>query len=143
VRYKRVGVVVLLIALSVTVQGGEEASAADDPCDLKAVNTLDVQACAAARHAVADKKMNDLYSKLMRMLATSQPSKERLRDSQRAWLVFRDKACLYKVGKREESGTSYTQKLLDCEIAVTKKRIEDLKGYVACIEAENPSECPD
>lgn len=86
-------------------------------------NTIEMQYCSSHSYDEADKEMNDLYQQQMHTL-TTEKSKQRLRDSQRAWLVFRDKACLYEVG--DESGTIFSQEMNACLEAHTKQRIEDL-----------------
>lgn len=132
-----------VLLIGVLPYGGTAVHAADpsdDQCEAKAVNTIEEGMCALARRDAADKEMNGLYTKLMQH-EVSKPVQERLRDAQRAWLVFRDRSCLYEVGKPEESGTSYAQSLLDCETAHTKRRTDDLHYYLCLLDADEPFKC--
>lgn len=134
----------VVLLLGVVPYCGTEVCAADprdDECEAKAMNTIDEGMCALARRDAADKEMNRLYAKLIQDLKASKTRQERLRDAQRAWLVFRDRSCLYEVGKSEESGTSYAQGALDCETAHTKRRTDDLYYYLCLVEANEPYQC--
>lgn len=100
-------------------------------------NQMQLNFCASADFHDADLEMNNLYTTQMTRL--TDPEKSRLRDSQRAWLVFRDKACLYEARARDESGSIWPLEHFACLTAHTKQRVEDLKGYVACTQ----NGCPD
>jgi uncharacterized protein YecT (DUF1311 family) len=68
--------------------GSDEAKQSDQSCDAPYTQT-DLTICAGRDVAAADKKMNDLYQKQMKHLQSTR-AKALLRDSQRAWLKYRD-----------------------------------------------------
>jgi uncharacterized protein YecT (DUF1311 family) len=106
-------------------------------CD-EASTQLEMNICAGEDFKLADEELNRLYKEKMAALETKD-SKDRLRDMQRAWVVFRDKACFYEAGPREEGGSGW---LLDDAICMeyhTKKRIEDLKKYLECTQNGCPN----
>jgi len=134
----------LLLALEASVisvhadqkSEAEEAKESRSGC-VEAGNQMQLNFCASADFHDADLEMNNLYATQMARL--TDPEKSRLRDAQRAWLVFRDKACLYESRAKEESGSIWPLDHFTCLSAHTKQRIEDLKGYVACTQ----NSCPD
>jgi uncharacterized protein YecT (DUF1311 family) len=68
-------------------------------------NQGELNACATADFYDADLEMNELYKTQFNRLHG--PAKLRLRDSQRAWIKFRDAACLYEAGLATESGSMW------------------------------------
>ncbi|MBC7160548.1 MAG: DUF1311 domain-containing protein [Immundisolibacter sp.] len=95
-------------------------------------NQLQLNFCAGDDFKKADGEMNALYKEQINYL--KDPAKTRLKQSQRAWIAFRDKACLYESGPQEESGSIWPMEMSRCLWQHTKQRIEDLKSYVACRE---------
>jgi uncharacterized protein YecT (DUF1311 family) len=93
-------------------------------------NQQQINFCASDAFIKADKEMNKLYK--MQMAHLTEPYKTRLRESQRAWVIFRDKACLYEAGPQEESGSIWPLEQYTCLEKHTTKRIADLKSYVEC-----------
>lgn len=92
---------------------------------------LEMNYCAAAKSEHADNELNAHYQRQMNLLRTT-ASKARLRDAQRAWLTFRDKACLYEAGPPEESGTSWPLDHFGCMERITIPRIQDMLEYLQC-----------
>jgi uncharacterized protein YecT (DUF1311 family) len=79
-------------------------------------------ACAESRALEADIEMNRLYATQMARLRAS--SKGSLRESQRAWLTFRDKACYYESGLKghalESHATTGPMTLYYCREQLTR-----------------------
>ena len=98
-------------------------------CELDG-NQPELNECANFRFAKTDTEMNRLYQAQISHLSGG--SKGRLRASQRAWLTYRDKACLYETRPREESGSIWPMQDSLCRESLTKQRIEVLKTYVEC-----------
>jgi uncharacterized protein YecT (DUF1311 family) len=90
--------------------------------------------CAAESFRKADGELNSLYKEQMKRLDAAPKAKERLRDSQRSWVAFRDKACLYEIGTAAESGSMWPSENFGCMEYHTKKRIEDIKMYLECTD---------
>lgn len=99
---------------------------------------LDMNYCAAARFKHVDDELNALYRRQLDRLETA-ATKSRFRDSQRAWLAFRDKSCLYQAGPREESGSTWPLENFSCMEYHTKQRLTDLKHYLACTQNGCPN----
>ena len=99
---------------------------------------LEMNICADKDLKLADDELNRLYKEKMAALETKE-SKDRFRDMQRAWLVFIDKACFYETGPREEGGSIWPLTYAKCKEYHTKKRIEDLKGYLDCTQNGCPN----
>ena len=78
-----------------------------------------------------DKELNRLYSIQMNHLKTD-TRKKLFKDAQMAWINFRDKDCIYSVGRREDSGSIWPAAHNSCLSERTKSRVIELKSYVAC-----------
>ncbi|WP_366521676.1 lysozyme inhibitor LprI family protein [uncultured Marinobacter sp.] len=76
-------------------------------------------------------QLDHLYSIQMNHLQT-ESRKMLFKEAQLAWKSFRDKDCLYSVGKRENSGSIWPAARNACLAERTKSRVEQLEAYVAC-----------
>jgi uncharacterized protein YecT (DUF1311 family) len=106
-------------------------TAASAPCGQNSTQQ-ELNVCSLEAYEKADRELNALYKQQIARLGES--GKTRLKDAQRAWVVFRDKACLYEVGPREESGTIWPLLQNSCLEKFTKQRVADLKEYVECVQ---------
>ncbi|WP_139169718.1 lysozyme inhibitor LprI family protein [Chitinasiproducens palmae] len=59
--------------------------------------------CAAAKQSAADQALNKQYKSLAASLDAG--GKQRLRDAEKAWITFRDKECLSRLGPRSDGGS--------------------------------------
>jgi uncharacterized protein YecT (DUF1311 family) len=85
------------------------------------VGQMGANFCMANALEEADAKMNSTYKKLISVLVED----KMLRDSQRAWLKFRDLECKLRTsGMGEGSATQYF--VDSCNLDLTLKRIKDL-----------------
>lgn len=106
-------------------------SSARDQSDCGSQTTqLGLNQCAQAAFTKADAEMNRLYKQQTAHLEADR--KKRFQASQRAWLGYRDTACLYETGPREESGSIWPMQNALCQAALTRQRNQILKAYVAC-----------
>jgi uncharacterized protein YecT (DUF1311 family) len=118
---------------SSTDQAFDDSAAAEKNCD---GSQLAMNQCEGNIYDHLDQRMNELYRQQMMRLGPD--SKAALRDAQRAWIVFRDKTCLYEAGK---DARSYMQMVeLMCQADMTRRRIEDLNTYLACTSSGCPSD---
>ena len=101
-------------------------------------NQFTMNVCAVEDFKVADKKLNSLFQEQLRRL-TSKEGKQYLQAAQRAWILFRDKDCLYQAGPRQGSGTIWTLEQYSCLKYHTDRRIEDIKRFVECTQNGCPS----
>lgn len=98
---------------------------------------IEMNACAQEKFKHADGELNRLYKEKMAVLETKK-SKDRLRDAQRAWVTFRDKACSYESDQFSD-GSIWGSMHFDCMERQTQKRIGDLKEYLVCTSNDCPN----
>ncbi len=96
-------------------------------------NQLAMNVCASYRFELADKALNEQYKQNLAALK-EQAAQTRLREAQRAWIIFRDKDCLADTGPREESGSIWPLLHFSCLEKHTTRRTEDLKVQVCGME---------
>jgi len=94
-----------------------------DPCD-KAQTTVEMQECLHKRHQKADKELNQVYKQLMFRLSKKQQVK--LKEAQRAWILFRDKNAEFEASE-EEGGSMYQLVYLSVTASMTEKRVWKIK----------------
>lgn len=90
----------------------------------------EVNGCSFESLRTAQDKLAALYRHQLGLLSAA--SLARLVESQERWLAFRDAACRYEVGPREESGTMWPHLRNRCLEHHTRQRIRDLTDYVRC-----------
>lgn len=115
------------ILLTSNVFASEEYSPSFKSCVEASQGATDaLSTCYSAETKAQDVRLNSNYKKAMKVLANQQ--KQKLQDTQRLWIKFRDSDCgMYY------SLTGGTMDLLngaDCELSTTKKRADDL-GWIA------------
>lgn len=93
-------------------------------------NQHQLNECAYSQLEKSDAEMNRLYIEQISYL--NKANKERLRASQRAWIVYRDKACHYEARSRAESGSIWLMQNSLCLESFTRARTQVLKAYVEC-----------
>ena len=121
-----------LIASLIILMASSYVSAQVDPEGLNCTGSQpEMNACAVARFKTEDDELNRLYQRQLGRLSSA-TTKARFRAAQRAWLTFRDKACLYEAGPVEESGTLWAIDQFGSLEYHTKHRIEDMKIYLRC-----------
>lgn len=119
----------------------ENSTKQDDPtyswkhsCDK---NFKTMAACASEMFSFYDKILNRLYNEQVAYL--SEPSKNKLREAQRTWLLFRDKDCEYQNYNMYGSNSAYNTVLdYGCLAEQTKTRITKLNKYVNCRDSNCP-----
>lgn len=86
----------------------------------------DMNKCLADEYIKTDAKLNELYRKLIESLEDP----EKLRNAQRAWIIFRDLSCEYSSSGIGKEGSLYSYAISACMIDKTEKRIKDLELYI-------------
>ncbi len=107
----------------------------------EAMTQQDMNACAALDHEAADKDLNAAYAQarafMRRMdteLTASQSGAEvALREAQRAWIPYRDKACLAE-GFMMRGGSAEPMLVLGCKARLTQQRAQELWTLAAGAE---------
>lgn len=93
--------------------------------EASASNDLEMAECSRQEYEVQDKKLNDVYKTLMLQLDDDRKSK--LKDAQRAWLVFRDKNCDFY--HNPDGGTLGILIEADCKTSLTANRVNELEKF--------------
>ena len=95
--------------------------------DCNRANTqFDLDQCAQANFESADRKLNEVYHAAMDA-AGDEGARTQLRDSERAWISFRDQECARQVGPREGGGSIWPMNLANCLEDKTAHRIRELR----------------
>ncbi len=97
-------------------------------------NQLAMNVCANYRFEQADKALNQQYKQNLSALKEA-AAQTRLREAQRAWVIFRDKDCLADTGPREESGSIWPLLHFSCMEKHTTRRTDDLKEQACGVQA--------
>ncbi|MEM0899195.1 MAG: lysozyme inhibitor LprI family protein [Pseudomonadota bacterium] len=112
---------------------GTTAAAAEEPNCSNPSTQPEMTACASLLYEEADAELNRVYKLAIenakRMDADFQagpiPLADLVRDAQRAWIPFRDRACEVEAGLAQ-GGTASSQFYLECLDKLTRRRIDDL-----------------
>ena len=118
----------LLLALPLVLFA---ASGADRDCN----NPMDqstMNICADKDYRAADKKLNDVYSKVMTALDDA-GYRAKLKTAQRAWIQYRDTECTFEVAENE-GGSIYPLVYSGCLTRLTGARTKELQTYLACFK---------
>ena len=94
---------------------------------------LAIARCGDSRLAKSDAELNAIYKQFRVALKDDAPRRKLLIESQRAWLVYREKSCEFWHGV-----LSY--EVGSCKAAITGNRIEELKHMHGCY-VEGGNEC--
>jgi uncharacterized protein YecT (DUF1311 family) len=92
----------------------------------KAVTQMDLDQCAGANDTAADAALNAFYKKLMAQ-ASDAKAADALKESERAWIAYRDRECDREVGPREESGSIWPMEMSLCLEDKTASRLCELR----------------
>lgn len=82
--------------------------------------------CAGISYQNADKKLNQVYQRLLPKLETSR--RQKLVAAQQAWLKFRDASCAFEKSE-VEGGTMAPMIYGGCMATLTEQRTKQLQGY--------------
>jgi uncharacterized protein YecT (DUF1311 family) len=116
----------LFVASHSTTALGETISQKID-CN-KAVTTPEMKYCSQQSYQAADKRLNQVYKKVISTLNGSQ--KPILIAAQQAWIKFRDNNCDFEVyGSR--GGTGYEIFRNGCLERLTTQRTKDLENFLS------------
>lgn len=106
------------------------AGDADDIDCNKAMTQIDMDMCANRDYQAADKKLNDVYRKLMAAL-DDKGYQAKLKTAERAWIQYRDTECTFEVAQNE-GGTIYPMAYSGCVTKLTDARTKELQDYLVC-----------
>lgn len=128
--------------LAVMMVGGLDGAAQAQALNCRdAMTQQEMTACAALDLEAADKDLNAAYAQargFMRSLdaelvASQSGAEAALRDAQRAWIPYRDKACLAE-GFMMRGGSAEPMLVLGCKARLTQQRAQELWTLAAGAE---------
>jgi uncharacterized protein YecT (DUF1311 family) len=132
---------ITFVMAALLLAGCSKPSSAHEPlyavqdCN-KATNQMDLNQCADANFESADRALNEVYRKLMEAQA-DQPAKDKLHDSERLWIKFRDGECARQVGPREGGGSIWPMDYANCLETKTAERLRELRRSLDCPDGPN------
>ena len=111
------------------------AYAANVDCSKKA-NSLEIVACHENRYVEADKKLNSVYSSAMKNINENQ--KKALKQSQLAWLKFRDSNFTFVIEMNKDGGSFANVAIAEFKATFVEKRVAELKDLFVGPSGEAP-----
>ena len=102
-------------------------------CSEKAKTQKDMTVCANEEAARADAELNDVYRKLLSRVMSQPDVAEKIRASERAWIVYRDayiEAMYPAKDKQAEYGSSYPMQVNLVRAKLTQQQIVALKDLL-------------
>lgn len=105
------------------------ASAADIDCN-NAMDQSTMNMCADKDYQAADKKLNEIYGKLMTALDDAK-YKAKLKAAEKAWIQYRDAECTFEVAENE-GGSIYPLVYAGCATRLTDVHAKELQTYLSC-----------
>lgn len=112
-------------ALSATSVLADDKPYTQEDCGKLTVQ-MELNECAGANYAAADKALNVLYRRAM-ALQKDANARSRLRASERDWIARRDKSCADETGTQEEGGSIWPMEMNLCLQKKTDERIHTLE----------------
>ncbi|MDQ0475071.1 lysozyme inhibitor LprI family protein [Labrys wisconsinensis] len=113
------------------------AARADDCADAADQRTMGE--CVGKSYQAADAELNSLYKRIQQRLKDDADTAKLLVAAQRSWVAFRDAECTFS-SSGSAGGTIHPMVYAQCADGLTRKRIADLKAYLAC--GEGDMSCP-
>jgi uncharacterized protein YecT (DUF1311 family) len=107
----------------------------DDYSSCGSGTQLELGMCAEENYKAADKELNRLYVEMMKQ--SEAEGKKNLKESQKAWLNYRDKACAYE-GGLFDGGSGWALAYYGCKAHFTKERNAILRRYLGCLSKDCP-----
>jgi uncharacterized protein YecT (DUF1311 family) len=91
--------------------------------------TADMVGCMNAEFQRWDRRLNAAYAALMKSDDHAASVKDLLREAQRAWMTYRDKACTADGELTAAGGTLETVSRSQCVLQMTAQRAVELESY--------------
>ncbi|WP_207906825.1 lysozyme inhibitor LprI family protein [Luteibacter rhizovicinus] len=95
--------------------------------------------CADQAYKKTDAELNTVYRQITSRLKDDKEKTKLLLVAQKNWLAFRDAECTFTTSASAQ-GSIYPMLVAQCRDGLTRRRIDDLKGYMTCEEGD--MSCP-
>lgn len=110
-----------------------------DECMDNAEDQAAMTSCAAQAYQQSDTDLNKLFHEIRQRLTDDTDAQHLLRESERAWIAFRDAECSF-AASRVDGGSAYPMIYDLCLDELTQQRIDKLRQYLSC--EEDDMSCP-
>ncbi|TCV93873.1 uncharacterized protein YecT (DUF1311 family) [Luteibacter rhizovicinus] len=114
------------------------ATAQADDC-ASAMSQSAMNMCADQAYKKTDAELNTVYRQITSRLKDDKEKTKLLLVAQKNWLAFRDAECTFTTSASAQ-GSIYPMLVAQCRDGLTRRRIDDLKGYMTCEEGD--MSCP-
>lgn len=98
---------------------------------------MELNQCAGANADAADAALNATYKKLLKRADAK--SAAALKETERAWIQYRDRECAREVGSQADGGSIWPMEMSNCLEDKTAARLKELKHSLDC--PDGPSAC--
>lgn len=122
-------VVIFIILMSIAAPSFAENIYSDEysSCMDKSEGiNFEMSECISKEYDVQDKKLNEIYKKLMSQL--SDQRKQALREAQRQWIVYTEKNCEFY--NDPDGGTMAQLSSQDCMLSSRAARVKELEMFL-------------
>ncbi|RUM59398.1 MAG: DUF1311 domain-containing protein [Persephonella sp.] len=127
--------VVILLLFSFNLSFAEDKDPIDlwlEKCLEKNLTTMGMLECTGKAYVIWDKRLNQVYRKLMSKLSPKQ--RKLLRESQRKWLQYRDKEFKFIENFYTGSGSMARILIAFDKLEFLKNRVKELEQYLSIVE---------
>ncbi len=104
--------------------------------------TVDMVNCTGVESERWDRRLNAAYTAIMRSDEHSPATKALLREAQRAWISYRDKACAADGELTAPGGTLAAVARASCGLQLTAQRAAELERFSVPADARQPQQAP-
>ena len=94
-------------------------------CSNRSEDSVFIMDCLSARYKAADQELNAIYSEAMKSLSSD--GKKKLKESQEAWLKYRDASLAFITEVNRNTGSTGNFIIEDYRATLVKKRALELK----------------
>ena len=98
------------------------------PCFLHAQSQTEMNMQSRKDYEAVDKRLNATYQKVLASL--DEAGKAKLRDSERAWIAYRDAEAAFESDAQARGGTMAPLIYNTCAASLTEKRIKQLTSAI-------------
>ena len=118
----------LMVALLTGLFVLSNAALAEE-CSNRRENSGFIMDCLAERYKAADQELNAIYSEAMKSLSSD--GKKKLKESQDAWLKYRDASLALITEVNRNTGSTGNFIIEEYRLALVKKRVSELKSILS------------
>ena len=108
-----------------------------EECSSRSEDSVSIMDCLSARYKAADQELKAIYSEALKSLSSD--GQKKLRESQEAWLKYRDASLALVTEVHRKTGSTGNFIIEDYRVTLVKKRASELK-YILSGPDAGPAE---